>query len=242
MRYTPYFAWALLVAFSCGGKQSVGSEPPGESNKSQSVADDLDVPDGMTDPGSEPGATSDGTGEAGVTETGAQAAVTFRLQNSAEDELVFSLDRGWQPVIFAFSGQPPNAEAIVMFPKFCTAACDAGEDAVCPYCPQPERVKDIRASEKREMIAPGGSLDVQWDGMVHVYEKTQGTQNGKRTSCECYKKAPVPAASYTVRACGLRITSSAKTSSKYQCVEGTMSFPAAEPQVIELDFPVPPQG
>ena len=202
MKQVPYFAFALLVAFSCGGSQSVGSESAG-SEKSASAADDLDVPEPAPQaPATQPAATEE-----------APPLVTFKLKNSAQEDLVFSLDRGWQPVIFAFSGEPPNAMAIVMFAKFCTAACDAADENICPYCPQPERVKDIRAAEKRELVAPGASLEVPWDGQVHVYEKASGVQEGTPVTCECYKKAPVPPETYKVRACGLRITRSATASS-----------------------------
>lgn len=237
MNKISYVAFALLVALSCGGKQSQDTETGG-SKGNDSVADDLDVPEGLG--GGENG--SDGTGD-GQAESpapaGDQPPVTFRLENGAESELAFSLDRGWQPVIFAYSGTPPNAKGILMFPKFCTAACDAGEDAVCPVCAQPERVKDIKAAEKREILGPGDTLDVPWDGEIFKYKKTRGKQNGKRASCDCYSKAEVPPETYTVKACGLRITKSAKKASKLQCVEGTMSFPSDGPQVVELKFPKP---
>ncbi len=239
MKHAKYFALVFLVAFSCGGKQTADNQPK-SSNESESVADDLDVPE---DSGLAADAESTGdplAGENGATaESGERPAVTFKVSNSAEDDLVFSLDRGWQPVIFAFSGTPPNATPIVMFPKFCTASCDLAESEICPYCPQPERVKDIRAAEKREILTSGGNLEVPWDGEVYVYKKARGKQNGKRAKCECFTKEPVAPETYTVRACGLRISKSSKKSSKYQCVEGSMTFPSDLPQVVELEFPTP---
>jgi hypothetical protein len=221
----------MFAAAACGGTQdSVASTPVGEGGSSSAATN---APD-ETDEGS-----AGERGEASKQNTAAKAvpAVTFRLKNSAKDELVFSLDKGWQPVIFAFSGKPPKATPILMFPKFCTAACDLDEADRCPYCAEPEKVKDIKAAEKREVVAPGASLDVPWDGQVHVYENTRGKREGKSTKCECFRKQPVPPESYTVRACGLRITKSAKSSTKYQCVEATMNFPAEGPQTVELDFP-----
>ncbi|MEM9493768.1 MAG: hypothetical protein AAGC55_31770, partial [Myxococcota bacterium] len=90
-----------------------------------------------------------------------------------------------------------------------------------------------------EIVAPGASYDVPWDGQVYVYKKTRGSRDGKRVRCECFDKEPVPDETYTVRACGLRLTKSAKKSTRLQCVEGSMSFPATGPQVIELDFAAP---
>ena len=228
---------AVALACSCGSAQT-GSNPPRGSNGGNPDDDDLDVADhATTHQSTEDGQdTTDGTGDVAV---GEQPPVTFRLKNSAADELVFSLDRGWQPVIFGFSGKPPNAKAIVMFPKFCTAACDVAETERCPSCPQPEKVKDIRAAEKREVVAPGSKLDVPWDGQIFVYKETRAKQDGRKTTCECHTREPVPPETYTVRACGLRLTKVAAKSTKLQCVEGKMTFPASGPQVVELDFPAP---
>jgi len=228
----------LLVALSCGGKQSTGSETGG-SKSNDSVADDLDVPGEMGGDKNTADGTSGDSGAESPAAAGNKTPVTFRLENMADSELSFSLDRGWQPVIIAYSGTPPNAKGILMFPKFCTAACDAAENEVCPVCEQPENVKDIKAAEKREIVAPGDSLDVPWDGQVFEYKKTKGKQDRKRVDCDCYTKAEVPPETYTVKACGLRITKSAKKASKLQCVDGQMTFPSDGPQVVELKFPRP---
>jgi hypothetical protein len=223
----------MFVAAACGGAQdSVASTPVGEGGSSPAANDPGEASEGGE------GKNGEGSKDA-ASAAKTPPAVTFRLKNSAKDDLVFSMDKGWQPVIFAFSGKPPKATPILMFPKFCTAACDLDEAERCPYCAEPDKVKDIKASEKREVVAPGASLDVPWDGQVYVYEKTRGKREGKNTKCECFRKQPVPPAAYTVRACGLRITKSAKSSTSYQCVEATMSFPAEGPQTVELDFPKP---
>jgi hypothetical protein len=173
------------------------------------------------------------------------AAVTFVLHNTHPDQdLVFSLDRGWQPVIFAFSGEPPNATPIIMFPKHCTTTCDEAEEAICPSCPEPTDFRDIAASQVREVVAPGETFEVEWDAEVFVYSDTRGTRNGRRVACECHEKEPVPEETYTVRACGFRVSTEPNRPSTYQCVDAEMTFPADGPMVVELEFPVPtpPRG
>lgn len=241
MKHVQSILILMLAAASCGGSQDkVGTTPVGESQGS-SAADDLDVPDeGAQSAGGSKAGQGGDTGSTGqIKSAEPRPPVTFKLVNSADEDLVFSVDKGWQPVIFAFSGKPPNAKSILMFPTFCTASCDAAESDRCPYCPAPEKVKDIKAAEKREVVAASAALEVPWDGQIYVYEKTRGTQDGKSKKCDCYRRQAAPEGAYTVRACGLRITKSAKSSTKYQCVEAAMQLPAATPQVIELVFPKP---
>jgi hypothetical protein len=238
---------AALAALSCGGGKSGGGavEPVGESH----VGDDLDVDEpGKTDAG-DPSASDTGDADGGDTATvdggdgtaaPAGPPVTFRLKNNGDEELVLSMDRGLQPILSAYSGTPPNAKSILMYPTHCTAACDVAEDARCPHCPKPKKAVEERESELREVIAPGATLDFPWDGQIHVYEKTHGTRDGKAKSCNCFTRAPAPAGTYTVRACGLRITKSAKKRSKYQCPTSTMILPAESgAQVVEFDFAKP---
>lgn len=230
---------ALLLG--CGGTQNpASSEPLGDTHE-RVASDDMDPSTDVSGDPAGPGAEDEvGTGaEPGPAPVEEPPAVTFRLVNTAKQDLAFSIDKGWQPVIFAFSGKPPNAKSILMFPKFCTASCDAAAEEVCPYCPEPENVKEAKASEQRQVVAAGDSIEVPWDGEIFVYEKTRGTRDGKRQRCDCYRKEPVPPETYTVRACGLRITKTADRSTKYQCVDGTMSFPADGPQEVILEFPTP---
>lgn len=221
----------LILATACGGSSPSAAEPAGGS--SQPNGDDLDVADDGGKAGDGAAAT-----EAPKAAPAPKPPVTFKLVNEAGEDLVLSIDKGWQPVIFAFTGKPPNAKSILMFPTHCTASCDAAAEELCPVCAQPEKVKDVKAAEKREVVAPSGSFEVPWDGQIHVYEKTQGKDGGKK-GCDCYRTEAAPAATYTVRACGLRITKSAKSSSKLQCADGTMTLPAEGPQVVELKFPAP---
>lgn len=240
MRLAQTLMMLLLASTGCGGSQDTTTA--GVHGHPSSVADDLDVPEDGRDPGvagTEAAGTEHDSADAVAESDAEPPAVTFRLVNNADEDLVFSLDRGWQPVIFAYSGKPPNATPILMFPTFCTASCEVAETDRCPVCPEPEKVRDVKAAEQREVVAARSALEVPWDGMIHVYEPTEGVQDGTAASCECYRTEPVPDGTYTVRACGLRLTQSATASTKYQCVEGSMSFPSEEPQVIEFEFAAP---
>lgn len=236
MRMGKLSVFVVALLLGCGGSQNpANSEPLGDTHV-ESEAEGLN--DQAAPAGLEAGEEST-TGEPGEAVPEEAPAVTFRLVNTAKEDLVFSVDKGWQPVIFAFSGEPPNAKSILMFPKFCTASCDAAAEERCPYCPEPENVREVKASEQRQVVAAGSSIDVPWDGEVFVYEKTRGKQDGRSKRCDCYRKQAVPPETYTVRACGLRLTKTAKRSTKYQCVDGSMSFPAEGPQVVTLEFPAP---
>jgi hypothetical protein len=227
-------AAALLVAAAtCGGsKQSERSDDsPGSSH--ESTGDE--VPGAGETPGSDAGA-----GEAVPSDAGAPtSAVTFQLANTAEEDLVFSVDKGWQPVIFAYSGQPPKAMPIVMFPKWCTAGCDATPAEICPTCKEPETAKEERELETRAVVVPGEALDVPWTGQVYTYEKARGE---KKKRCECWKLADPPPETYTVKACGFRVTKEAGKRSALQCAEGQMVLPPeTTPLVVRLEFPAPPK-
>ena len=225
----PALVALVLLPSACGGK--------GESSG------------GATTPGqSQGGGDMNGTGMgAGMADAGAMpadaapppAAVTFVLKNTAEDELAFDMNKGWQPNIFAYSGKPPKAKLILMFPTFCTAACTAADADRCPVCEAPDKVKDVIAAQKVEKVAPGAELDVPWDGQAFVYQKTKAMVDGKKTRCQCYSTEPAPPATYTVKACGLRITTQVGTVSTQQCATGEMTLPVTEPIRVELEFPTP---
>lgn len=238
----------LLAAASvaCGGTPPQDTETPGESGGEQPADDGGDQ---VTDEGIEDGEPAEdgegveGTegaegieGAEGTGEEGPPPAVTFVLRNSDTAELAFNMDFGWQPNLFAYTGKPPRAKSILMFPKFCTAACDLEQAERCPVCEQPERAKDVLAAQKMEKVAAGQELEVPWDGQMFVYEKTRGR---KKTRCECHRTEAAPPGTYTVKACGLRLTQSAEERSKLQCVEGQMTLPSDEPQRVELDFGKP---
>jgi hypothetical protein len=223
--------WLLALAGACGSGAPRGANT---------------TPAGGTGAGTGAAPTGTGTGAAPVDAAPAEppgppAPYTFKLVNQAEQPLVFSLDHGWQPVIFGYSGKPPKAKPIVMFPKFCTAACEAPDAERCPVCEAPEKVADVKAAEKREVVAPGQALPVPWQGLVHVYQKTSAKPDGKKkVRCDCYKTQPVAEGSYTIKACGFRVTDKPNTPSRLQCVEGQLQVPAQTPAVIELVFPALP--
>ncbi|HLU66322.1 MAG TPA: hypothetical protein VKZ63_08590 [Kofleriaceae bacterium] len=217
----------LAAAFACGGsKQSATGGGVGESSN------DLDTA----------GGPAAGAADAGAVEADAApppAPVTFVLKNSHTEELSFSLNKGWQPNFIAFSGQPPKAKSILLFPTHCTASCDATDEERCPVCEAPETAKEELEAQKFETVAPGASIEVPWDGKVFVYEKTRGLQNGKKKRCQCYRQVDPEPGTYTVRAVGLRLTKEVGTNTRNQIVEAQMTLPVTEPVRIELDFGAP---
>ncbi len=239
----------LLAAVACGGSPPQDTETPGESGGERAGDDG-------SDPGSDEGAAdgdlpADGEGAEGIegaegtegvegadgtAEEGPPPAVTFVLKNSDATELAFNMDFGWQPNLFAYTGKPPKAVSILMFPKFCTESCEAAAEERCPTCEQPETAKDILAAQKMEKVPPGEELEVPWDGQVFVYGKTRGANKQR---CECHRTEPAPEGTYTVKACGLRLTTTAEERSRLQCVEGEMTLPSEEPLRVELDFGAP---
>ncbi len=42
----------------------------------------------------------------------APPAVSFVLENHGKTDLSFAVDKGWQPVLFAYSGKPPKAKSM----------------------------------------------------------------------------------------------------------------------------------
>jgi hypothetical protein len=227
----------LAAGVACGGGGGGKGETSGPG-AGESSGGDLETPAN----GGEGGAEGEGA-DAGPTEpAGPPAAVTFVLKNSHSEELAFNMDRGWGINIFAYTGKPPKAKTIVMFPKHCTTACSLDEAERCPVCPEPEKVKDIKAAQKMEKVAPGESLEVPWDGQALVYSKTRGAASGKSKKCECHAPEAAPDGEYTVKACGLRLTTEVGKNTQLQCVEGTMTLPASEPIKVELDFGAPPKA
>lgn len=226
---------AFFLVASCGGQQSSEGGPVGERHAAgdQSGLDTAGIP-------GEPGMADAGPGLADAAPP--PAPVTFVLVNEDTQDLVLSMDRGWQPIITAYSGEPPKATPILLFPTHCTASCDALEDERCPLCPEPKKVKDVKAAELRTVIPPGESLEVPWDGKVYAYEKTKGKREGRPVKCECFQTLEVPPETYTVRAFGLRLTSSAEERSKVAMAVSEMTLPSEEPLRVELRFtpPAPP--
>jgi cyclic pyranopterin monophosphate synthase len=107
---------------------------------------------------------------------------TIELKNDTDGDLMFSTTKGWQPVIFAFTGKPPKAKAVMLFPGACTASCDDAE--TCPSCPAPKNKKEELAMAKIETAAAGGSVRVPWDGKIFAYEKAPPAS---KKHCKCWK-------------------------------------------------------
>lgn len=217
-------------ALSCGGSKSGGGTGPGQSHSTadgDGPSDDIDSETG--------GSFAD----AGATSSEPQAPVTFVITNSHSEDLSLNMDKGWQAVISAYSGQVPNAKSMLMFPTHCTASCDSAPEEICPVCEELVRAKDIKAAEKHDEVAPGESREVPWDGMAFTYKKAKGTRDGKKARCECYETVEPQPETYTIQACGLRKTKTSKERSKYQCVQSTLTLPVTEPVVVELDFGKP---
>jgi hypothetical protein len=239
MKHT-WMLCAVALVMGCGGGKKSSGTTPGDNH----VGDDLDVDN--NDKKDTPVVTVDAGAAAPVAVDGGTAStappptgplVTFRLKNThADKDLVFSIDKGWQPVIFAYSGKPPNAKGVLLFPKFCTASCDSEPDARCPYCPKPKKNKQEKKLEKREIVKPSEHKDVAWDGQIFVYEKTKGKRKGRTKRCDCWKKQAIPPETYTVKACGFRLTKDAEKRSLYECPSVEVKLPPDKPTVVELEF------
>lgn len=230
MHQTVRMILALALVAGCGGTKK-GDGAGASSVGGSGSGGDLDVEGGALD-----------VGDGGLPADAAPppAPVTFVLTNTADEDLVLNMDKGWQPILFAYSGTPPNAKSILMFPTYCTMSCDTPEEERCPVCEEPERVVDIKAAQQLDYVKPGESREVPWDLVVYEDQRTRGRNaKGRRVRCKCWTTAEAPPETYTVKACGLRLTQTAKASSKYQCVEGSMTLPVEEPIRVELEFPEP---
>lgn len=234
---------SLGLSVACGGSEKKSNTPaPGTTHSSPSDSDsDADIND-VDAPGQDGGNVDGGESTDGGHGTTTQPdktgpSVTFVLKNSANTPLSLNMDKGWQAVIFSYSGTPPNAKSMLMFPTHCTASCDAAKADRCPYCPAPKRARDIKAAEKHDDVVAGDTREVPWKMMAFDNEKTRGTKNGKKNAqCQCYREVEPEPGTYTIKACGLRKTANAKQRSVYQCVEAQLTLPVTEATRVELDF------
>jgi hypothetical protein len=222
---------AALMAACGGAKDEKSTTPPGEAHATPSPA-----------PAPGPAAPDVAPGEAPTPLPPAEVpsamrpalppGTTIELKNDGDSDLVFGTTKGWQPVIFAFTGKPPKAKPILLFESFCTATCSAPEGEVCPVCREPANKKEELKMAKSESAAPGGSVKVPWDGKMFVYEKAPGKHH-----CKCWNKADPPADTYTVRACGLRPSKVAGKASKPTCAETQVTLGGASSlPTITLSF------
>jgi hypothetical protein len=120
------------------------------------------------------------------------------------------------------------------------AACDAPEEERCPVCEEADTAKEQQANQKFEKIAASGTLNIPWDGKAIAMEKTKGKVDGKTRKCQCYKREDPPPGEWTVKLCGLRLTSQTGTNSQQQCVTGKVTLPPEGQVQVELNFPQPP--
>ncbi len=219
---------ALAIGGGCGGGGKKDTSEPGGSHET--------APGGGEggEGGGTPGAIDAGVALAEPDAAPPRAPVIFVIKNDGKTDLTFALDKGWGGSIFAYSGKPPKAKTVLVFPRYCTAACDgSGEGGlVCPTCKEAddpkERQKEEKAETVRQVVSAGGTFELEWDGQVLGYEKAAKEVRGKNKKCECWKKQPAEAAEYTVRACALRTAVGTGQTSKMECVEGTVTLPVAE--------------
>ncbi len=224
-RTGPYLPLLAIALLACGGSSKPESGNPGSKHSSGTGDSDVDIdtPVNSTVP----------VADAAPAVSEPSAPVTFVIKNSGDESLFLNMDRGFAAVIYAYSGKPPNAKSMVMFPTHCTASCDTAPEDVCLVCEEPKRARDIKAAEKHDEIAPGEERRVEWDAMAFVNKKIR---NAKGKRCNCYETVEPRPADYTIRACGLRKTKSARKRSSYPCVEQPLTLPVTEPVVVELDF------
>jgi|GEM_PF-3305212 len=246
-------ALGVAAVAACGGSQTPTTDPIVDDEPvatvGQSTEPPVETPPGdpgagspvstpETDPATGEPAVDPVTGETVTEEPAAAMPVTFRVTNSGAQDLTFSIDKGWQPVIFGMAGRTP----LVLFPRACMSACGAPEEEVCPYCPTPDKPREEAKAEQRVVVAPGETFEKGWDGMGLAFEKTQGITDGAPSDCLCFSASEPEPAEYTIKACGFRVTDEPNKPSKLQCVETKLTLPLAEtPTVVELDFPAPPQ-
>jgi hypothetical protein len=223
-------AWPVALALAaCGGGKKAGPADPDLGQSQATAADEAAA--AVIDAGPPPDAAPP------------PSPVTFVLTNAGTEELALNMDRGWGGIIQAYTGKPPKAKPILLFPTYCSASCDAVEEERCPLCPELEKVADIRQAQKLERVAPGMSVEAPWDANALVYEKTRGKRNGKNARCKCWRSEPAAPETYTVKACGLRLSTTTEKSSQLVCAEGQMTLPVTEPIRVELSFadaPPPP--
>jgi hypothetical protein len=224
---------AASVAIGCGGPKSPPERPPGDTHV---VAVGATVDAGVA----APDAALPDAGPPPIDAGPPPPPYAFELKNEGDRELQFPIDKGWQPVLFAWTGKKPKAVPYLLFEKPCTGACDAATpEEICPVCKEAEkprdRQKEEKAETKREIAPAGGSVTVPWDGKVFVYEKAP--KELKKKKCECWRKADPPAETFTIKACGFRPGAKAGQASTPVCAEAEVALPGITPTTITLVFP-----
>jgi hypothetical protein len=218
----------LVIALAaCGGSQPPVSEPlVGDTHETVSSP-----PPDAAAPGPDAAAAPP---DAGAAVAPVMGGPTFELVNAGSGDLNFGVTKGWGPVIFAYTGKPPKARSVILFPSSCTASCDAGPEEICPVCKEPETKKEELAMARLETVPAGSSFRVPWDGKVRVYEKAPGGPKG----CKCFRAMDPAPGTYTVKACGLRPPSQPGKPSRPVCTETPVTVAAGSPlpPTITLSF------
>jgi hypothetical protein len=225
-------SFALLLIAACGGGSSQAPPPSPPAGETHETPAATEVPAATSPPPVLPPTQTEPV--PGVTPIPpAEVTTSIELKNGAPDsDLVFSTTKGWQPVVFAYTGKPGKAKSVMLFSSACLASCDSGEAAACPSCPEPKNKKEELAMARSETAPAGGSVKVPWDGKVFVF----GTSAGKQ-KCKCWRRVDPPPDSYTIKACGLRPSKEPGKPSKPVCAETKVALGSGEtPHAITINF------
>jgi hypothetical protein len=218
---------AVLAACGGGASETKPTPPPGETHAPPAPA----APDVAPGETRRPPEAQEPAGIRAPLPLPKPEGKTIELRNEGDGELLFATTKGWQPVIFAYTGKPPKAKPILLFESFCTASCSAPDADVCPTCKEPKNKKEELAMAKYETAPAGGSVKVPWDGKMFVYQKASG-----KHKCKCWTKSDPPADTYTVKACGLRPSKEAGKPSKPTCAETQVVLGEGSADTITLSF------
>ena len=173
-----------MVMISCGGTQVAGEQRA--AHEPYADASPMAVGSGQD-------------AAAKMDQPPATSAYTIELINKGDSELMVSVRKGWQPVVFALQGKPPKATAFMLFPKHCMQSCDIAAAQMCPVCEVNEknvvkRRKQELAQKKDVSAPPGGTITIPWDGHFYDYQLAPAeARTRKNSTCQCYQPAdPAP--------------------------------------------------
>jgi hypothetical protein len=225
------FALLAAVAACGGGSTETKPTPPPAPGETHAAAPGPAAPDVAGEPAPSPPPQPESV--ATRPPLPKPEGRVIELKNDGDGELAFGVTKGWQPVVFAYTGKPPKAKSIQLFESYCTASCAASDAEICPVCKEPKNKKEELAMVKTESAPAGGSVKVPWDGKIFVYDKAKGKHH-----CKCWSKADPPADSYTIRACGRRPATEPGKPSKPTCAETQVVLGPGDqtPQTITLSF------
>jgi hypothetical protein len=221
---------AVVWMMACGGGKSGKGADVGQHHAGGDDVDPIGQGAGMPDAAPEP------MPDAGPP----PPPVTFEIANTAPTDLTFSLNKGWQANVNAIGSAKKTY--FFMYPKHCTASCDALDEDRCPVCEGHETSKDERMNQLREVVAAGATYALGWNGKAYAYEKARGTREGKKVKCECWREVEPQPGAYDVMICGKRETTAVGVSSKLQCEKTPLEVPLVEtPVAARVEFAQPPE-